>query len=92
MISTLIKDHLPEWIEVSTIVLTLIIGATTSAGVTLYRVSSIADDVSEIRHQIANVPVIMEQLKATKKDIIRLDTRLEDLRKHDLEIHHGKER
>ncbi len=90
MISTLVKDHLPEWLEVGTIVFTLVVGAITSAGITLYRVDAMADDVTEIKKTLVDVPVLMKQIKTSREDYLRLDKKLDDFRIHDLEAHHGE--
>ncbi len=92
MMSTLIKDHLPEWLEVGTIVFTLVVGAISASSITLYKVDSMADDLTEIKEAVKHVPVLMEQQKTTTSNINELVVDIDYLRKHDLEVHHGEER
>ena len=92
MMSTLIKNHLPEWLEAGTIIFTLVVGAISASSITLYKVDAMGDDLAEIKAAITHVPVLVEQQKVASHDIEQLETRLYDLRKHDLEAHHGEER
>ena len=69
MMSTLIKDHLPEWLEVGTIVFTLVVGAISESSITLYKVDSMAVDLTEIKEAVTHVPELMEQQKTTTSNM-----------------------
>jgi hypothetical protein len=72
MISTLIKEHLPEWLEAGAIVMTLVVGAISASSITLYKVDKLTDDVAEIRAAVEHVPVLIEKQENTEGDIAEL--------------------
>lgn len=81
MMGELIKRHIPEWIEAGSIILTLILGAVVSAGITFYKVDLMSDDVKEIKTAVQAIPVLvqrMDTIEGRLNDAERNMEKLED--------------
>lgn len=83
MILQRIKENIPEWIEAGSILLTLILGAVISAGITFYKVDNMSKDVKEIKTAVSAIPVLVqrvdtleERLKDAERDMDKLEERL----------------
>lgn len=83
MIIDKIKSLAPEWIEAGSLILTLIVGAILSAGVTFYKVDVMSDDVKEIKASVAAIPVLVQRidtiearLDKAEKEMNKLEDRL----------------
>lgn len=70
MIIDKIKSLAPEWIEAGSMILTLVIGAILSAGVTFYKVDVMSTDVKEIKASVAAIPVLVQRIDTIEQ---RLD-------------------
>ncbi len=73
MISELVKKHIPEWVEAGSILLTLILGAVVSAGITFYKVDTMSDDVKDIKATMLLVPVLVNRVNAIEQDITKIE-------------------
>jgi len=78
MIFDKLKQLQPEWIEAGGLIITLIIGAILSAGVTFYKVDVMSDDVKEIKASVAAIPVLVERMDTIEE---RLNEAEEDMEK-----------
>lgn len=78
MIVEKLKALQPEWIEAGGLILTLVVGAILSAGVTFYKVDVMSDDVKEIKASVAAIPVLVQRMDTIEK---RLDAAEEDMEK-----------
>lgn len=89
MITQMFKDHLPEWVEAGTIVLTLFIAAIVSASLTLYKVDVIGDDIKEMKVTLQILPVLLERVNKLEKNVDINRKTIYEITTHDLEVHHG---
>lgn len=83
MISNLIKKNVPEWIEAGVVVLTLIVGAIVSAGITYYKVDAMTTDVRDIKNTMLLIPVLVNRVdnlegrvEAIDEDVNKLEERM----------------
>ena len=73
-----LKQLQPEWIEAGGLILTLVVGAILSAGVTFYKVDVMSDDVKEIKAAVAAIPVLVQRVDTIEN---RLDDAEKDMKK-----------
>lgn len=73
MILDKLKSLQPEWIEAGGLILTLMVGAILSAGVTFYKVDVMSDDVKEIKASVAAIPVLVNRVDTLEGDIEKLE-------------------
>jgi hypothetical protein len=78
MILDKLKNLAPEWIEAGSMILTLVIGAILSAGITFYKVDVMSDDVKEIKTSVSAIPVLVQRVETIEK---RIESAEEDLEK-----------
>ena len=83
MIIDKIKSLAPEWIEAGSLILTLVVGAILSAGVTFYKVDVMSHDVKEIKTAVSAIPVLVQRvetieqrIKDAEEDLEKLEDRL----------------
>lgn len=79
MISDVIKNNLPEWIEAGAIVSTGLVVAIAAAAVLFFRVDAIANDLSEMKTNVGLIPVILEKIEENDEDIDKLEEDVDDL-------------
>lgn len=83
MMLELIKKNIPEWVEAGVVVLTLVVGAIVSAGITYYKVDAMTADVRDIRNTMLLIPVLVNRVdnlegrvEGMEKDVDTLEERL----------------
>lgn len=79
MIFDKLKSLQPEWIEAGGLILTLVVGAILSAGVTFYKVDIMSDDVKEIKAAVAAIPVLVQRMDTIEGRLDKAEEQMDKL-------------
>jgi hypothetical protein len=76
MLRDFLKNHLAEWVEVSSILVGMLVGAIALGSIALYRIDEMHATIQGIAKDVKGLPLLEHDLSSIKSDIIKLESRI----------------
>ena len=89
MVTKLIREHIPEWVEAGVVLTGLFVAAIGSASMTLYKVDTMSQDIIEIREAVKGMPVLVEKIESLEEDVDSLELEIRIVEQRSWERHNG---
>ena len=76
MLRDFLKNHLAEWVEVSSILVGVLVGTIALGSIALYRIDEMHVTIQGIAKDVKGLPLLEHDLSSLKSHIIKLESRI----------------